>query len=221
MQCFIFSVLYLLIAGLTKYLDGEFNSWIPCAACRPTLNNDVDDAAVGKDERSSKGVPTEAESKQAQDEDTKAATVVALTGVELTVLDDDEEHKAACTLQRRFRKYSQYKLKCRTDPNPELLLFQRRSAYVRKIAERRKARAVGHNTTLYADGPEFFGLAEETHQLHRIILTQRDDMAVILQTLKKQTAALSKPFESVDTDSDDDTAASSRPFKQVDTDDEE
>ena len=45
----------------------------------------------------------------------------------------------------------------------------------------------GHYTTLFANGPEFEGLVQETHQMHRVMLEQASQITALNKVRTKST----------------------------------
>ena len=93
----------------------------------------------------------------------------------------EEEHKAARVLQQRLRR-SMIRKKLQQKPVPDRDVFASREDEIATIYKtndpRRHHDRAGHYTTLFANGPEFEGLVEETHQMHRVMLEQAVETAL-------------------------------------------
>ncbi len=123
---------------------------------------------------------------------TAAAASVDQGDLELAIAPvTPEKHQAASAIQRRIRR-SLVAMKLRIDQSPahKSDLFTSREATMKSIraAQRRHGRTggrSGHYTTLFANGPEFEGLAEETHQMHRVMLEQARDVDTLKEMVER------------------------------------
>jgi hypothetical protein len=108
------------------------------------------------------------------------------------------QHRAASAIQRRIRR-SLIKLKFAEPQQDVTELFASREAALASIrTEYRHGRShsrSGHYRTLFANGPEFEGLAEETHQMHRVMLKQ----ARSLDTLREMVERLARSWAEEET----------------------
>ena len=96
------------------------------------------------------------------------ATEVAEVELAIRTTGTEEEHKAARVLQQRLRR-SMIRKKLQQKPVPDRDVFASREDEIAPIHTtndpRRHHDRAGHYTTLFANGPEFEGLVEETHQM--------------------------------------------------------
>ena len=73
-------------------------------------------------------------------------------------------------------------------------MFASRETVLARIHDSRDQRRhhdrAGHYTTLFANGPEFEGLVEETHQMHRVMLEQAVELTALKEMVGRLTGAM-------------------------------
>lgn len=213
--CVAFIIIYWTLAGAQKYYDGEFDSWLRASGCSKcqkyklatNLEGQTDsnsETNKSHDEQSNAFPEKQKESENKQShlrEEQDVEKQIYSTEIELAVNEDEiERHQAASLLQRSFRRRSINRLlRVPADDN----LFVSREHVMSAMDSHHRGHGhghsdhAGHNTTLYANGPEFEGLVKETHQMHRVLLSQQNSLRELSQMLEKLTQKRSTISETI------------------------